>query len=104
MRNRTLATSAFAVAALLIAGCTTELQHGLSEGEANDIIVLLHQKGIDARKEKEDSSGTGEPTWKVSAKKGESHKAWALLKEAELPKPRMQGLEIFNRGGLIPTP
>lgn len=91
-------------ASLLAAACSLDIQHGLTEAEANDIVVLLQARGIDARKEKEEGTGTGEGTYKVVAHKSEGPKAMALLKEAELPKPRVAGLELFNRGSLIPTP
>lgn len=89
---------------LFATACHSEIQHGLTESEANDIIVLLQSHGIDARKEKEAGTQTGEGSWVVTAAKGDAPRAWELLSEAELPKARVQGLEIFNTGALIPTP
>src|SRR2546423_1482183 len=95
-------TILFLRAPLLFSRCMTDIQHGLNESEANDILVLLQSHGLNAAKEQE-GGGTGEVTWKVVTRRSEGTRSWQLLKEAELPKPRLAGLEIFNRGSLIPT-
>jgi type III secretion protein J len=89
---------------LLAVGCYGEVQHGLTEAEANEILVVLNGNGIDAKKAKEEGAQTGDATWKVQAKRSDLTRSWALLKDAELPRPRVQGLEVFNKGSLIPTP
>jgi len=90
-----------ALSALALAACQSEIQHNLSEGEANDIVVLLERNHITAHKEKEE--GGREVTWKISVPKAHTANAMFLLKENELPRPKNPGLEIFNRGSLIPT-
>lgn len=87
--------------ALWFAGCANEIQHNLSESEANDIVVLLERNRITTIKEKEE--GGREVTWKISVPKAHMANAMFLLKENELPRPKNPGLEIFNRGSLIPT-
>lgn len=86
---------------LLASACQVELQHQLTEKEANEILVLLERKGISTYKEKEE--GGRELTWKISVPKAHAATAAMLLKENELPRPRSPGFEIFNRGSLIPT-
>jgi len=87
--------------AVLVTGCQAEIQHDLTESEANDIVVLLERNHITARKEKEE--GGRIITWKIGVPKAHAANAMMLLKENELPRPKSPGLEIFNRGSLIPT-
>jgi type III secretory pathway lipoprotein EscJ len=37
-------------AALALTGCSLELQHNLPENDANEILVLLQENGIDSSK------------------------------------------------------
>ena len=90
---------------LLLTGCMQkELQTGLTEQEAQEIIVLLKDSGIDASREV--MPGDSEkPTWKVSVKGGDQDYFLALkiLQEHGLPR-RGQGVEdVFSKSGLIPT-
>lgn len=86
---------------VLLAGCQTEIQHGLTEKEANEILVLLERRGIATTKSREE--GGREVTWKISVPKAHAANAAMLLKENELPRPREAGFEMFQRGSLIPT-
>lgn len=97
MKNLAIA----ALGALLLAGCQSEILHGLSESEANDVVVMLERNHISAHKDKEE--GGREITWKISVPKAHTANSMFLLKENELPRPKSAGLEIFNRGSLIPT-
>lgn len=89
------------VPALALSACGVEIQHDLSEREANEILVLLERKNISVKKEKEE--GGREVTWKISVPKAYAAKAAILLRENELPRPHTPGMEIFNKGSLIPT-
>lgn len=93
--------AAFAVLAALLPACSVEIQHQLSEKEANEILVVLERRGIATRKVREE--GGREPTWAIAVPKANAAAAAMLLKENELPRPRAPGFEIFNRGSLIPT-
>lgn len=101
MKNPLRRAAMAAVPALLLSACQVEIQHQLSEGEANEIVVLLERSRIPARKDKEE--GGRELTWKISVPKAHAANSMILLKENELPRPKSAGLEIFNRGSLIPT-
>jgi type III secretion protein J len=94
---------AFIAAALcgLLAGCATEIEHELSESEANDILVLLDENGISAHKDAE--QGGREVTWKVVVARQDAARAVRVLKENELPRQKTTGFEIFDQGSLIPT-
>jgi type III secretion protein J len=87
---------------LCVAGCSLELQHDLSEDDANEIYVLMQKKGINAAKVKE---GEGkEARYVISVPKGKVRQAAELLREYSLPRPRADGLAIFKQTkGMIPT-
>ena len=87
----------------LTLGCSTiEIQHGLDERQANQIVVVLEQAGISADKEKEE--GGREATYKVRVARAEAATAWKTLKAHELPRETPKGmLEVFGQPSLIPT-
>ena len=96
-----LRRAAFVAALLALAGCQTEIQHQLTENEANEIYVLLERNHIPVTKSKEE--GGREITFKITVPQAYGANAMLLLKQNELPRLRVSGLEIFNRGSLIPT-
>lgn len=93
---------------LLVAltGCLKhELQTGLSEQEAQEIIVLLKKNGLDAHREAV-AHGKDSSTWSVHVLGGNQNLvlAWRVLQENGLPRQRVKGLsEVFSNSGLIPT-
>ncbi len=87
--------------ALLLAGCTVELQHDLSEDDANDIYVLLQKNGCDPKKLKEEGA---EGKYVISVPKAMVKQAAELLRANSLPRPQADGLHIFAKmKGMIPT-
>ena len=83
-------------------GCGgTELQHGLTEDQANEILVVLQQNGVSAEKLLE----AGEhPTWAITVPSKMAAKSWKVMKDHDLPRPAQQGFsETFGKGSLIPT-
>jgi len=91
-----------AVALVLTTGCSIELQHDLTEDDANAIYVLLNQNGISATKEKEE--GGNEVRYMVTVPKADASAAFTLLKEHSLPRPQQIGFADIRRGkGMIPT-
>jgi type III secretion protein J len=94
--------------AVMLTGCLRqELQTGLTEQEAQEIIVLLKEHGIDSDRERDLLSGDkGPPLYKVSVKGGDQNLvlAWKILQENGLPRQKAKGLEeVFSQTGLIPT-
>jgi type III secretion protein J len=84
------------------AGCTIPLQHDLSEQDANDIYVLLNENGIAATKTRNESGQ--EPTYVISVAKGDATQGARLLREHALPRPKKDGLGVFQRiKGMVPT-
>lgn len=86
----------------LASACSVNLQHDLTEDDANDIYVLLQKKSIDASKLKE---GEGkEARYVISVPKADVATAAQLLREHSLPRPQSDGLAIFKMTkGMIPT-
>jgi type III secretion protein J len=93
-------------ATLMLTGCIkNELQTGLSEQEAQDIIVLLKQNGLETQRALV-ARGKETPSWTVSVLGGNHNLvvAWRILQENGLPRQKVKGLdEVFSTGGLIPT-
>lgn len=79
----------------------------LTEKEANEIIVFLGTKGIDAVKVPSAEGGGGaakEPLWDISVTQKDYSEALAYLNQAGLPKRRGQSLlSIFKESGLVPS-
>ncbi len=93
---------AFALALVLLTGCTIELQHDLNEQDANDIYVLLTKNGISAKNVR-DTHGDN-PMYMVVVPKQDATQAAELLKQHSLPRPQPEGLELFAKNkGMVPT-
>ena len=95
---------------LLLVSCSSKeiVVHNLDEQEANEIKVFLSNNGIDASKDQAaeagGSGGSKLVLWNISVDKGEAMDAMQLLRANGLP--RKQGnnlLNIFNKGGLVPS-
>jgi len=83
-------------------GCDVELIHELQEREANEILATLSGRGLDGQKVT-DAQGS-KTTYTVTVGRGDAVKAWQVLREQNLPRPRGTGLgEVFGKTGLIPT-
>jgi type III secretion protein J len=90
----------------LLAGCARQLESGLSERDAQEIVVTLEEHGIDAAAQLDSGTQKGPPTWQVSLKGTSSNvvEAWKILRENGLPRQQDQGLEqVFANSGMIPT-
>lgn len=86
---------------VVVAGCRENVYHGLTERQANELVVALEKSGISADKERDPS---GEDAWVVTVPRGEKVRAWKVLEERGLPEPAVEGFgEYYPTGGLIPT-
>jgi type III secretion protein J len=91
------------VASLALSACSVELQHDLTEDDANDIYVLLQRNGINATKDK-DEAGGNEIRYKITVAKGDVASAAQLLRDYSLPRLKAKGKKAFRDGkGMIPT-
>ena len=91
-----------ACSVLMVSACSVDLQHDLSEDDANEIYVLLQKRNIDASKVKE---GEGKDArYVISVPKRHVAAAAEALREYSLPRPKALGLSIFAQTkGMIPT-
>ncbi|MCE9666630.1 type III secretion protein [Myxococcus stipitatus] len=101
MIRRPQAFAAPLLALVLVTGCHIELQHDLSEADANEIYVLLSKNGINAKKEKEE--GGNEVRFMITVPKTDATEAAELLKLNSLPRPMEKGLSHFAKGSMVPT-
>jgi type III secretion system YscJ/HrcJ family lipoprotein len=85
-------------------GCrTVALHHDLLETEADEILVVLHQNGITAQKEKEVNGQ--EVSWSVMVGTNDDARARQILLANNLPRKHELGLSgVYKEKGLIPTP
>jgi type III secretion protein J len=81
--------------------------NGLEEKDANEILVFLASKGVDATKVQtatEGGGGRGLVTWNISVPSAQGTEAMALLNQVGLPRRRGQNLlGIFSNVGLVPS-
>ena len=89
-------------------GSHKTIVNGLDEKEANEILVFLSSKGIEAQKlPSSEGGGTGAQKlalWDISVTESEAREAMSLLNQAGLPRRRGQNLlNIFQNTGLVPS-
>jgi type III secretion protein J len=98
--------AAIAVLALSQIACLkSELGTGLTESEAQEVIVLLKNHGLNAQR-RFVAKGKDDGAWTVYVSGGNHNLvlAWRILQENGLPRQRVKGFEeVFSAGGLIPT-
>ncbi|MDQ3263334.1 MAG: flagellar M-ring protein FliF [Myxococcota bacterium] len=90
------------LAVLWLAGCSTQIQHGLDERAANELQTVLLERGFEPRKVLEPGK---KPTWAIEVDEDRAPDAVRVLSELGLPRPAAQGFsELFGKGSLVPTP
>jgi type III secretion protein J len=91
---------------LSLTGCTRQLETGLTESDAQQIVVLLRENGINATTQLDPTQKKDTPAWVVSVR-GQSDtvvRAWKILNENGLPREKVKGLDdVFANAGMIPT-
>jgi len=95
---------------LFLTGCASQktIVNGLDEREANEILVFLASRGIEALKVKQGTEGAGGGSklvlWDISVNLENANEAMALLNQNGLPRRRSQNLlGIFSNVGLVPS-
>lgn len=109
--TRALITCLSVLTVLILAtGCSKSeiIAHDLDEREANEILVFLSDRGVEAIKEKAEAGGGGggnEATkWNISVDAGSKREAMAVLSQAGLPRrPGQNLLNLFKESGLVPS-
>lgn len=88
--------------ALLLGGCESAVETGLSEEAANAVVVALHESSIGARKEEQ--PGGEEPQFTVLVPQDDVATALQVLRAAQLPRQSTPGFaELYGEPGLVPT-
>lgn len=109
MKHFSYALLLFFVAMFAACGSTKTVVNGLDEKEANEILVYLSSKGIEAQKIPSTAGGTGGGgqkalLWDISVSEEYAREAMALLNQAGLPRRQGQNLlNIFQNTGLVPS-
>jgi type III secretion protein J len=91
---------------LILAGCSRQLESGLTEKEAQEVVVTLRQNGIEATAEMALGDKKGDSNWQVAVKGGSDKvvAAWNILHASGLPRDKVKGLDdAFASSGMIPT-
>jgi type III secretion protein J len=98
------------VSSFLLTSCESQkiIVNGLDEREANEILVFLESKGINANKTVSTANAGGGGSkvvlWDINVSEKDATMAMALLNQAGLPKKRSQNLlSIFSNVGLVPS-
>lgn len=92
---------AILVLLLLLSACSrsVNLQAGLSDGDANEIVLVLNRKGISVEKQKNKEGVT------LIVKEDDLSRATETMNEAGLPRRNLSNLgEVFKKQGMISTP
>lgn len=87
---------------ILSENCSVKIKEGLTEEQADEILVLLQSYGI--KSEKSEYGSNQSKKYSILVPKESAEKAWRILKDNDLPSENEKGIDdIFNRNRLIPT-
>lgn len=106
MKKHLLSLSFLLGSVLFLAGCSKQLNSGLSEYDAQQIVVLLRENDINASLQLDPTAKKDAATWIVSVRGRDDTliRAWKLLEENGLPRQKVKGLDsVFQDAGMIPT-
>lgn len=100
----------FCICLPLLTSCESRriIVNALDEREANEILVFLSAKGVDAIKVQNAGAGGGGGAkivlWDISVSDTQALEAMSYLNQAGLPRRRSQNLlNIFTGAGLVPS-
>jgi type III secretion protein J len=91
-----------------LVGCErVPVQGALPEREANEIVLLLEEAGLPARKDREGTAGGGgrqDRAWSVTVSASDAGRALQVLSDNALPHESPPGFsEVLSGDSLIPT-
>ncbi len=87
--------------AVLVSGCSAQIQSGLDEVSANEVETVLVEHGLSAKKVHE---GGRDGKFAISVPTEQATAAIQLLRDNDLPHAKAPGFgEIFGKGSMVPT-
>ncbi len=87
---------------LMVCSCSTQIQHGLDERDANELVSVLTAHGFEAHKASEKGK---KPTWAIEISDDRATDALRLLAELKLPRAaKLTTAKIASETALIETP
>lgn len=94
--------------AALVACERVPVQGGLPEREANEIVLLLEEAGVPAKKDRESTvggaAGRADRAWSVTVGSNDAGRALQVLSDHALPRETPPGFsEVMSHESLIPT-
>jgi type III secretion protein J len=106
MRKVFFCGSLLMVCVLFVSGCSRQLETGLTQDDAQQIVVVLRENGIHAETELDLTQKKDAAAWLVNVR-GQNDtviRAWKILRENGLPREKVKGLDdVFANSGIIPT-
>lgn len=101
IRARAGASALVLGAVLLLCGCKQELYGNLAEQSANEMLVVLLERGVSASK----TSPNGGKTWTLQVEADDLARAVQVLQSQGLPRGEYANLgNLFQSDGLVSTP
>jgi type III secretion protein J len=95
-------TTLFSVVVMVLAGCRAQIQHGLDERDANEVVSALVAHGFDAKKIGEKGK---KPTFAIELDDDHATDALRVLTELKLPRPaRTTTKDLASQTSLVETP
>ncbi len=98
------------ICAILLVGCESRktIVNGLEEREANEILVFLATKDIEAQKIQSTQTGGGGGSkvilWDISVRSEDAREAMQILSQHGLPRKKGESLlGLFSNAGLVPS-
>ncbi len=92
----------FAVFSVALAACQVNVQQGLDEPSANEVVTALERNGIGAKKEKGEGQEGG---YIVQVGQSDVARAMELMHSLGLPRSERRGLaETYGQPSLVPSP
>ncbi len=84
----------------VLCGCQENFYTGLEENDANEILAVLRNHGLNLNKEPGDKK-----TWNLTIERSQLPEAMELLQKNGLPRDRFESMgQIFKKEGLISSP
>ncbi len=94
--------SLLVVSLVVFAACRSQIQHGLEERDANEVVSALLARGFSAEKVSEKGK---KPTFSIDVEEAQVNDALRVLTELKLPRPpRTTTRDVTAQAGLIETP